>query len=90
MLYCTAFIEESLLPVNRKKFNISRNINPFRPLLHVADNPIVLWMSVTFFLISLPQSGVVGIILVYIADLRDINNDQDAAVVNASFLISVV
>ena len=54
IIYCILFIKESLLPINRKKFSL-KNFNPIRPLIHVADNKIVLWVSVIQFLISLPQ-----------------------------------
>ena len=54
IIYCVLFVNESLLKQNRKKFSL-KNFNPIRPLLHVADNKIILWVSVIQFLISLPQ-----------------------------------
>ena len=88
ILYCIFFVKESLQRVNRKPFSC-KNFNPIRPLLHVADNKIVLWVSVIQFLISLPQGGIIGIILVYLSDSMNINNDRESTVVNAVFLVSM-
>ena len=88
ILYCLLFVKESLLPINRKRFSC-KNFNPIRPLLHVTDNKIVLWVSVVQFLISLPQGGIIGIILVYLSDSMNINDDRESSIINAIFLVSM-
>ena len=88
ILYCLLFIKESLSMKNRKPFSC-KNFNPIRPLLHVTDNKIVLWVSVIQFLISLPQGGIIGIILVYLSDSMNINDDRESSIINAIFLVSM-
>eukprot|EP01083_Nonionella_stella_P160107 523078_1 len=88
ILYCMFFVEESLPTRNRKRFSC-KNFNPIRPLLHVADNRIVLLVAIIQFLISLPQAGIIGIILVYFSDSLQIHNDTQSTIINAIFLVSM-
>eukprot|EP01084_Bolivina_argentea_P306392 529454_1 len=88
ILYCIFFVKESLLLKNRKRYTC-KNFNPIRPLLHVTDNKIVMWVAVVQFLISLPQGGIIGIILVYLSDSMDINDDRESSIINAIFLVSM-
>eukprot|EP01084_Bolivina_argentea_P306393 529455_1 len=88
IIYTIIFVKESLLKRNRMPFSV-KNFNPIQPLLHVADNKIVLFVSMIYFLISLPQAGVIGIILVYFSESMDIHDDKQSSVINAIFLVSI-
>merc|ERR1712228_1065942 len=88
LIYCYFCIEESLKIQNRKAFTM-HNLNPFKPLYHCCCyHPIVLWIAVVQFFISLPETGILDMSLIYILDQLSIENETDANVANAMFIIS--
>merc|ERR1712113_72684 len=64
LIYCYFMVEESLKVQNRKPFT-TKNLNPLRPLYHCCCyHPIVLWIAVVQFFISLPETGILDMSLI--------------------------
>ena len=60
-----------------------------RPLYHCCCyHPIVLWVAVVQFFISLPETGILDMSLIYILDQLNIQNETDANIRNAIFVVS--
>ena len=87
LLYILYAVPESLNKKSRKPLT-TKNYNPLRPLFHVMDNPIVGWVALVYFCTSLPQAGILGILLVFFSEQLDIKDDE-SVVVNAVFMVSV-
>ncbi len=82
LLYLIFLLEESLPISNRKALKLAnvKYINPFKPLYHINDNPLILWLSVCVFLHASPASSPVQ--LVYFADQMGLNNENDSNIIN--------
>ena len=57
MTYIFLFVPESL-SIHNRKHTTNIKCNPFQPLLHIKDNPIVFWCCVLQFVITMPETGV--------------------------------
>lgn len=87
IIYIFYFVPESLVIKKRKNLTL-KNCNPLRPLFHVLDNPIIGWISVIYFCISLPQAGIIGILLVFFSEQLNAKGN-DAVLINSLFLVSI-
>eukprot|EP01084_Bolivina_argentea_P052762 96892_1 len=84
MLFIIFCLNESLLPQNRKTISEINIYNPFEPLLHIRENIVVFWVSIIYFMASLPTCGIVDVMLVYISDQLNLNAS------NSNLISSVV
>ena len=75
-------VPESLDPQNRKSMILTQ-YNPFRPLFHIRENPVVLWIAVVQFAISLPETGVIDTMIIYVLDQLDINSEAKSSEISA-------
>eukprot|EP01084_Bolivina_argentea_P222961 377329_1 len=88
LIYCYFVVPESLKVRNRKPFN-TQNLNPLRPLYQCCCfHPIVMWIAVVQFFISLPETGILDMSLIFILDQLKIENETDANIANGIFIVS--
>ena len=90
-IYVYFFIKESLSDNNRVH-NHNNNkwwFNPFSPLLHIRDHPIVYKCCIISFLISLPEVGVIDTAIPYMLDQLEINDDKTKANVITGIFVSI-
>jgi len=87
LIYAFFMVPESLKIQYRKPFT-AVTLNPFRPLYHCCNHRVVLWIAVVQFFISLPETGLLDLASIYILDQLDIQNQVDANIINAMFIVS--
>ena len=88
-IYVYKFLPESLSPQNRKPFTL-KNLNPFTPICNCirVRHPIVFWIAMIQFFISLPETGVLDMSVVFILDQMHIDNENDANFMSSLFMVS--
>eukprot|EP01083_Nonionella_stella_P132980 404347_1 len=88
IMYCYFVLPESLKVEARKPFT-TQNLNPLRPLYQCCFHPIVLWIAVVQFCISLPETGILDMAMLFVLDQLSIQNELDANIANSMFIVSV-
>eukprot|EP01084_Bolivina_argentea_P073708 133743_1 len=80
-IYTLIFLPETIK--YKTKFICKQRWNIIKPLFYLTSNPIILWISIISMLISVGPISI-AVLLVYLNDQINVNNDDQSAVVNLS------
>eukprot|EP01084_Bolivina_argentea_P149456 261085_1 len=75
------WLPESLKNKVKFSYKLKRNWNVFKPLCYITSNPVILWICIINVLISIAPISM-SVILVYLNDQMNINNDDISVEVN--------
>ena len=81
LLFTVFFLPETLNEEHRKDLSLLK-YNPFSPLrdlcVGIKYNPVVFWIAIVEFFVSLPETGVLDTMLVYVLDDLSIESETIA------------
>ena len=79
------FVPESLQHQDRKALTLA-NANPFQALFHIRKNPVIFWIAIVHFAISLPETGVIDTMVIYVLDQLNVQSEARASQISASMI----
>eukprot|EP01084_Bolivina_argentea_P308083 532607_1 len=81
--YTLIFVEESLLPGNRNKFEMKqlKSYNPTRPLFKIFQHKFMIYMALISFVFQTVESGVIASLFAYVGDTFNLTEDGEATLI---------